>query len=85
MASDAEIKGLIKQEVKSLATYLESEDYDNALSDANKDAYRMIISCYLVDLATDSSIKTKLWNMFGEGTTTRENLEALLKPPHVEE
>ena len=37
MASESEIRGLIKQEVKSLATYLESEDYENALSDAKRE------------------------------------------------
>ena len=37
MASDSEINGLIKQEVKSLSTYLEQEDYENALSDAKRE------------------------------------------------
>ena len=37
MASDQEMMGRIKQEVKSLATYLESSDYNNALSDAKRE------------------------------------------------
>lgn len=50
----------------------------NALSDANKDAYKMILMCGIVDLTEGTQSHTKLWNIFGEGTTTRTNLEALL-------
>jgi len=50
----------------------------NALSDANKDAYRMIISCGKARLIEGADLLDKLYNMFGEGTTTRDNLEALV-------
>jgi len=56
----------------------DSTEYGN-LSAANKEAYKMIVSCGVVDLTEGTSIRTKLWSMFGEGTTTRENLEALLE------
>ena len=55
----------------------DSTEYNN-LSDSNKEAYGLIISCGYVDLAVDSPTRIKLWNMFGEGTTTRTNLEDLL-------
>ena len=50
----------------------------NALSDANKDAYGLIISCGMVNLLDGSPSRTKLWNIFGEGTDTRTNLEILV-------
>lgn len=50
----------------------------NALSDNNKDAYKMIISCGLVDLSDNTSARTKLWNMFDAQSTTRANLITLL-------
>ena len=37
MTTDSQIRTLIKQEVKSLATYLEEEDYNNALNDAKRE------------------------------------------------
>ena len=49
-----------------------------ALSAANKDAYRQIISCGEVDLSDGTGIRTKLWNMFDENSTTRANLITLL-------
>ncbi len=49
-----------------------------SLSDANKTSYGLIISCGVVDLGDDSVIKNKLWAMFGEATTTRANLIALI-------
>ena len=54
-----------------------SSEY-NALSAANKDAYKMILSCGVLDLTDGNSIRTKLWNMFDENSTTRANLIALL-------
>ena len=57
----------------------------NALSDGNKSAYQIILSCGIVDYREGSSARTKLWSMFGEGTTTRENLEALIPESPVEE
>ena len=50
----------------------------NALSAANKTAYQLIIGCGIVDLDSGSGSYTKLWNIFGSGTTTRTNLEALV-------
>lgn len=50
----------------------------SALSSAQKTVYSMIISLGTVDLSSGTAIKTKLWNMFGAGTTTRANLEALI-------
>jgi len=35
--TDSQIKTLIKQEVKSLSTYLEEDDYNNALNDAKRE------------------------------------------------
>ena len=49
-----------------------------ALSDANKDAYKMIVSCGTVDLADGTVVRTKLMAMFGAGTTTRANLVELV-------
>jgi hypothetical protein len=37
MTTDSQIRTLIKQEVKSLATYLEDQDYTNALNDAKRE------------------------------------------------
>lgn len=50
----------------------------NALSAANKDRYKAILSCGILSLAEGSTIKSALWTFFGEGTTTRANLEALI-------
>lgn len=55
-----------------------------ALSDANKDAYRIIISAGIVDFSEDSNVRKALWSMFEEGTDTRAALEALY-PSEVEE
>ena len=49
----------------------------NALSDNNKDRYALIISAGRVDFEEGTIVKATLWAMFGEGTTTRANLEAL--------
>lgn len=49
-----------------------------ALSTINKTAYTMILSCGIVDLTEGTYSRTKLWSMFGEESTTRTNLEALL-------
>ena len=55
----------------------DSTEY-NALSDANKDAYKMIVSSGVVDLSDGTSIRTKLWNMFDDQSTTRANIITLL-------
>lgn len=50
----------------------------NALSDANKDAYRQILSCGTIDLADGTNVRTKLWNMFDSESETRAALIELL-------
>ena len=50
----------------------------NSLSDNHKEIYKMIISCGVLDLTEGTSIRTKLWNMFDENSTTRANLIELL-------
>ena len=50
----------------------------NALSAANKDAYRQIISCGVVDLTDGTRIRTKLWNIFDSESETRAALITLL-------
>ena len=50
----------------------------NALSDANKSAYLMVIACGKVDLTDGMEIRTKLWNMFDDQSTTRANIITLL-------
>jgi len=54
-------------------------EYNN-LSDAQKSQYGLIISTGTVNMAANSVAHIVLWNMFGEGTDTRKNLEALLRP-----
>lgn len=50
----------------------------NALTDANKDAYRQIVSCGIIDLSSGTVIREKLWNMFDSESETRVALIALL-------
>lgn len=50
----------------------------NALTDAQKDGVKILLSCGFVDFRDGMAGKTRLWGWFGEGTTTRTNLEALL-------
>lgn len=59
----------------------------NALTDNQKAAYNLIISAGRVSLAEETQIRTRLFNLFGEGTTTRANLEALITAltPIIEE
>ena len=45
----------------------------NALSDANKEKYKIIVSTSSADLAEGSSLKDMLWDMFPEGTITGDN------------
>ena len=58
---------------------LEATDQDEygALSGTKKNAYDMILKCGMVDLNEGTQVRASLWDMFGEGTTTRANLEAL--------
>lgn len=50
----------------------------NGLSDNNKGAYGLIISCGMVNLREGSPTKTRLWNMFPGGSGTRIALQALI-------
>lgn len=50
----------------------------NALSAASKSIYQIILSHGIVDLGADTTIKATLWALFGDGTTTRANLETLI-------
>lgn len=49
-----------------------------ALSAANKAIYGIIVSCGTVDLSEGTAVRDKLLAMFGAGTTTRDNLAALV-------
>jgi hypothetical protein len=46
----------------------------NALSDNNKAAYNLIMSCGITDLEPGSPAYNHLWSMFPEGTTTGDAL-----------
>ena len=63
-------------------TYKIVEATDNteyaALASAQKTSYHLITSLGMVDLSEGTAIRNKLWTMFGEGTTTRANLESLI-------
>lgn len=50
----------------------------NALTKAQKQTYRDIISLGVCSLAEGTKIRTALMNMFGAGTTTRANLAELV-------
>jgi len=55
-----------------------------SLDPGNVALYNLIISAGMVDLGSDTMAKAVLWAMFGEGTTTRANLEALLSEDPVQ-
>ena len=57
----------------------------SALSDANKDAYKMIVSAGTVSLLEGGTVRAALEFMFPEGTTTRTNLDALISLIEVPE
>jgi DnaJ-class molecular chaperone len=46
----------------------------NALTESQKNIYKMIISVGVVDFSEGSQVRTKLLDIFGEETTTRNNL-----------
>lgn len=52
-----------------------------SLDPGNVALYNLIISAGTVNVAEETVVKTILWAMFGEGTTTRVNLETLLTDP----
>ena len=56
---------------------LDATEY-NALTAAQKDGVRIILSCGLVDLNDGKAGKVRLWSLFGEESTTVANLTALL-------
>ena len=49
-----------------------------ALAPGNVTLYKLIISAGIVDLGATTTARAVLWGMFGEGTTTRANLETLI-------
>ena len=49
-----------------------------ALSPGQKSTYALLISLGMVDISSGTAIRAKLWAMFGDGSTTRTNLEALM-------
>lgn len=51
----------------------------NALSAANKDALRMIISCGGIDMQEGTPNRTKFFALFPDGTTTYDNVMAILE------
>lgn len=55
----------------------DATEYNN-LSEANQEAYRMIIGCGIIDMADGTGSKTKLWNIFDAQSTTRANLISLI-------
>lgn len=56
---------------------LDGTEY-NALTDAQKEGVKIILSCGRVDLSDGASTKTRLWNWFGAESTTVANLTTLL-------
>jgi len=59
-------------------------EYNN-LSDANKERYKIIVSAGTIDFREDSLVRTVLWNMFDDNSTTRTNLKELIPEPPEEE
>ena len=59
----------------------------NALSDANKDFLRIVISAKVVNLDEGSQVRTKLWNIFPEGSVTGDKMRdsdyGLVGPPYT--
>lgn len=49
-----------------------------ALTDEQKSRYNVIISATIVGIYTGSAVKHALWQLFGEGTTTRAKLKKLI-------
>ena len=50
----------------------------SALSASQKNVFGLITSAGMIDISDGTSIHDKLWSMFGDGSTTRTNLEALM-------
>ncbi len=50
------------------------------LTDEEKQRYALILACGKVDLNDDSKVKDALWSLFKGNSTTRANLELLLRP-----
>jgi hypothetical protein len=56
---------------------LDATEY-NALTDAEKDGVKTLLSCGLVDLNDGKAGKVRLWSWFGAESTTVANLTALI-------
>lgn len=50
----------------------------NALTDSQKEKFKMIISCGIIDTNPGSIILEAIYDLFPEGTATRASLDALL-------
>jgi hypothetical protein len=50
----------------------------SVLSTSQKNVFALIVSSGIIDISSGTAIRTKLWDMFGDGSTTRTNLEALM-------
>lgn len=57
----------------------------NALSDANKEAFKMIISCGAINIAAGGKLRARLLNMFGEESDTYAALLVSMgtEPPDI--
>ena len=52
-------------------------EYDG-LTAQQKDYFRLLVSCIMIDLRTGSQMKTLLYSMFGLGTVTRTRIAAVI-------
>jgi hypothetical protein len=61
----------------------DGDEYDALQQE--QDLYWSILNCGWIDFQDGSRAKALLWDLFGEETATRANMEALEKPPPIEE
>jgi len=72
------------QNTAALLTCVKGSEY-NALSDINKDAFRMIISCGAINIVAGSALRERLLSMFGEESDTYAAMMASMgtEPPDI--
>ena len=74
---------IIQNESGVFNSYIIIEELDatehNALTDTQKDGVLHLLACGKVDLNTGKAGRVRLWNWFGEESTTVANLTALLE------
>jgi len=51
-----------------------------ALTDAQKEIYKIIVSCGNIDAHPGNPVIERIFNLFPQGTQTRINLETILTP-----